>query len=185
MQPTILAVVVLAAMFLLAAGLLVAGDRLRDWLHRDRRSPAQRAADDDALMARLLHPQWSEVTAVTGGIPSSALLALYDDRDVLTRTHFVVPLDAGDPEWTEEEVACFQPADAVTLQDEWRTHLPHNAFPFARDIFGDLLFVELTSSGADSPVRHWFHDGGDVQTVAPSVATFHEWCKGVAASRPL
>jgi hypothetical protein len=58
-----------------------------------------------------------------------------------------VPLDAGDAEWTEEEVACFQPADAVTLQDEWRTHLPHSA-PAIAQLLAD---PDVVGTDAESP----------------------------------
>jgi len=183
MHTSLIAVVMLASMFVLAAGVLLLADRLGEWRHRDRRTAAQRGADDSALRHRLLNPRWQEVQQATGGRPSSALRTLYSDSDLIVQTEFVVPLHStNDDALSQEQIACFQPADGQTLLDPWRAYLPKAAFPFARDFTGDLVFVELTPDGDDLPVKHWFHDGDDVELVAPSLAEFHRWC--VAAMKP-
>jgi hypothetical protein len=104
------------------------------------------------------------------------LRQLYSDRELLMRTDFWIldPLRSADPaaRW---HINYFQPADAMTLDHEWGRFLPKGAFPFATDYVGDLHFVVLDANGRDGPVMHWFHDGGGIEEVAPSLATFLAW----------
>jgi hypothetical protein len=171
----LIAASMLTAMFLAAAAVLWLIDRGRDLRHRDRRPPGERAAPDASYGIRLLNPKWAEVSSLTGGRPSTALLRLYADHEVIQKRELVVsPQMSEDP--TEEHIACFHPADKLTFDDEWVHHLPSGSFPLARDITGDLIFVELRADGEDGPVKHWYHDGGDVEVVSSSVSEFHAWC---------
>lgn len=137
---------------------------------------AVRSAEDAAHRRRLEAPNWSEVEARTAGRASEPLRRLYGDRDLLMRTDFWVR-DPSRPEEAEARwhIDRFLPADAETLGDEWSQFLPAGAFPFASDYLGDLHFVVLNAGGGDGPVMHWYHDGGDIEEVAPSLAGFLEW----------
>ncbi|MDX1584384.1 MAG: hypothetical protein R3338_12370, partial [Thermoanaerobaculia bacterium] len=73
MHPAIIAIVLLAAIFLSAGTLLWMNDRLVDRLRRDRRTPEQRAEEFARWRARLLNPRWDEVARLTGGAPSAPL----------------------------------------------------------------------------------------------------------------
>jgi hypothetical protein len=174
-------VVAALAVIVLFVGLPVAivmlNDRRRAWRTRDRRTPAERQAVAAAFEARLLAPRWDEVARATeGGRPSPALVALYGNRAVVTSTG--VSFRRSDCDDDVETVNMFLPADIRAFAEPWREHLPDRAFAFAVDDFGDFLFVELTPDGADRPVQHWYHDGGEVLEVAPSLAAF------LASARP-
>ncbi len=134
--------------------------------------------DEDTHRERLRNPRWSEVERLTGRKPSSALLALYADEEVLQREDFFVEVFSRRREDVlEEQIIHFLPADAASLAHPWYENLPQGSFAFAEDIFGDLLFVELESSGEDGPVKHWYHDGGAIDTISPSLEAFIQACR--------
>jgi hypothetical protein len=182
MHIALVGLIVVGGMFLLAALFLWANDRLADWRHRDRRSAEEVASDSAAFVGRLTQPRWDDVARMTGGLPSPALLDLYSDEQLLTRADFSLRLNSPEGEPIEERVAGFLPADATTLEDPWCEHLPSGSLPFARDLFGDLLFVELTEDARDQPVKHWYHDGGDIEVVASSLSTFLQFCREARAT---
>jgi protein-S-isoprenylcysteine O-methyltransferase Ste14 len=135
-----------------------------------------RAAELATYRRRLEAPDWSVVEARTAGRASTPLRRLYGDRELRQRTDFWVrdPSRPADPV-TRWHIDRFQPADAATLSDEWNELLPSGAFPFATDYVGDLHFVVLNADGRDGPVMHWYHDGGGLEEVAPSLEVFLAW----------
>ena len=143
--------------------------RLRPW-------EPEAAAGQADHRRRLEAPDWSAVETWAAGRASAPLRRLYGDRELLTRTDFWVR-DPSRPAGAEARwhIDRFQPADAETLSDEWSQLLPKGAFPFATDYLGDLHFVVLNADGGDGPVMHWYHDGGDLEEIAPSLAGFLEW----------
>ena len=150
--------------------------RLTPW--EPEAEASNRAAELAAYRRRLEAPDWSAIEARTAGRAGAPLRRLYGDRELLLRTDFWVadpsrPADAA-ARW---HIDRFQPADAETLSDEWSEFLPEGAFPFATDYLGDLHFVVLNADGRDGPVMHWYHDGGGLEEVAPSLASFLEWLR--------
>lgn len=176
MRSVLFSLFYMSALLALAFAVLRVVDRLRARTRKDSRTPEEMAAEEFAYRSRLLNPRWEEVVRVTGGHPSASLLTLYADRELLQRTNFSVSPQASAEDGAEEFIARFQPADGETLTDEWYPHLPAGSFPFAQDVTGDLIFVQLAASGADSPVMHWHHDGGDIEQVASSLEAFRQAC---------
>ena len=133
---------------------------------------------EDADRERLQSPNWPEVERRVGGKPSNALLALYADDELVQRQDFLVEVFSNRrDDVVQEEIIHFLPADAASLAHPWYEYLPKGSFAFAEDIFGDLIFVELEPSGEDGPVRHWYHDGGDIDTISPTLEAFIEACR--------
>jgi hypothetical protein len=167
---------------LLAAGVILwARDRLTG-----PREPtgAELAARERAYRARLLAPNWSavEATLKTGPVPD-ALRELYQDRDLLLSTS----LDVVDPRLSGGEAAVwsidrFCPADREAV-GEWE-ELPPGSFVFA-ECDGDPYYVVLKSLGNDGePVHHFYHDGADTVTVAPTLAMFLACCREARRRAP-
>jgi hypothetical protein len=164
----------------LTVGFLWLNDRLFYRRNRDRNSPKQKRQDEMTLAARLETPKWDEIEQITKGRPSPALTALYADMQLIHRKDLYIRNPAPGPDQLPEEcILSFRAADAVALRDDWCQFLPQGAFPFATDLFGDLLYVELTPTGGDLPVKHWFHDSRSddetIEIIAPSLAVFLRW----------
>jgi hypothetical protein len=127
---------------------------------------------------RLSNPQWDEVELRTGGPPGPALRSLYSDLGLLNKEDFSIQIYSPDrDEIVDEHIIRFLPADGATLDHPWSEHLPAGSFPFAEDIFGDLLFVELSPAGEVYAVKHWYHDGGHTEVVAANLASFLNACR--------
>ena len=167
----------------LAAGVILwARDRLTG-----PREPtgAELAARERTYRARLLGPNWSVVeTTLGGGSVSDALRDLYQDRDLLLSTN----LDVVDPRLNGGEAAVwsidrFCPADREALAEQWE-ELPPGSFVFA-ECDGDPYYVVLKSAGEDGgPVQHFYHDGADTVTVAPTLALFLSCCRDAGRRAP-
>ncbi len=171
-----IAVLGLPALVLLYLFLAHWKDRFFLWYYREdhAREHERHRADREA---RIAQPRWHEVSALTGGQPSEALKHLYGDPTLHRRRDVWVGPPGRPDEDLGEHVEEFQPPDGKTLEHPWYRHLPRGSFPFATDLSGDFLFVEMTPAGEDRPVYHWSHDGGDIVSVAPSLATFLEWLR--------
>ena len=69
-------------------------------------------------------------------------------------------------------VAFFVPADDNAFDPEQWFNPAHDAFVFAVTAFGDPFYVRTTQAGEGLPVYILYHDGGDTETVAPSLDEF-------------
>jgi hypothetical protein len=166
----------------LAAGAIL---WVRDRFTRPRElTPRERDAQERTWRARLLAPQWDALAKALGAasIPA-ALRQLYQDRDLVLSTG----LDLVDPRLSDGDEAVwsvdrFRPADRAALGEQWE-ELPRGSFAFA-ECDGDPYYVVLGDAGADGgPVHHFYHDGGQTVTVAPTLTTFLACCRA-ARTRP-
>jgi hypothetical protein len=141
-------------------------------------TPAELAVRDRTYRPRLLAPNWSALEARPGSGPiPDPLRELYQDRDLVLSTN----LDVVDPRLSGGEEAVwsvdrFCPADREAVGEQWE-ELPRGSFTFA-ECDGDPYYVIPGRSSADSgPVYHFFHDGGETVTVAPTLAIFLACCR--------
>lgn len=173
MRYVLLALVVLAAYFGIAALLL----RLRDLL-RSRRVPpvaAELRFGTTEYSDRLRYPHFSQLEgAISRHVPQS-FKELYSEVDLVERSEVVfIPPHASsiDQTWP---ISHFLPADALALQEHWPGVL-NQLVGFAVDPFGDIYVVPTFSTPAsDGPVSLVHHDGGDQTSVARSLHEFLAW----------
>ena len=121
-----------------------------------------------------MSPDWLAVERAYGVAVPEPLRALYADADTLAQMDFIVrnPGVVGvEGEW---DVAGFQPADPDPIDLAW-VGAPARSFCFAMTLTGDPYYVTLGQAPDGGPVYVAFHDGGEIEQVAPNLATFLSW----------
>lgn len=153
-----------SALTVLAIGLIFVGLPLlilvfRDRAARSRRSRAH-AAEQQSHDRRLLNPDWANVERHLQRPVPLALRELYADRALITRR---------DLRWSDDEtISAFEPLDDEAILEATAT-FGFAAVPIATTDFGDLVY--LRPGAADGDVVYvTYHDGGDTEVFADSVA---------------
>lgn len=142
---------------------------------RSRREEQWRA-EQAARLARLRAPAWDRVEGALGRPVPAILRELYADQSLVTTGDLLLydPDRAGRGEipWNVNE---FIPADEDALSPDL-VSIPSGAFAFATNEFGDPFYVQLGElADGDGRVFVHYHDGDDVELVAPSLRTLLSW----------
>ena len=150
---------------------------LFDWLRRDNASrDEERRTKQAAARARMRNPQWDVVEAALGHPVPSVLRELYSDQELVMSDDLLIfdPSRGDDPDsaWNLNQ---FNPAGAEALTPQLES-IPRGSFSFATNQFGDPFYVQLGElPDGDGQVFVHYHDGGDVELVAPSLRSFLSW----------
>lgn len=157
----------------LSVGILVARDRYRAW--RARKSPEERAAEQQEGLRRLRNPEWLEIERTMGRPVPAVLKELYND-----------------PAWVSgEEYRLISPFDEVeTIEEHARIALAPvsseslarldsidvEVLQFATDEFGNPYGVQLFElPDGDGAVYLHMLDGDHVFRIADSLADLRRW----------
>ena len=121
-------------------------------------------------------PQWDVVEAALGHPVPSVLRDLYADQElVMSDDLLIFDPSRGDDRNTAWNVNQFNPPDAAALTPQLES-IPRGSFSFATNEFGDPFYVQLGElPDGDGRVFVHYHDGGDVELVAPSLRSFLSW----------
>ena len=148
----------------LAIGLIFVGLPILLLVLRDRAAASQRsrarAAEQQSHDRRLLNPDWANVERHLQRPVPPALRELYADRALVT---------GRDLRWSEDRmISAFEPLDEEAILDAART-FGFPAVPIATTDFGDLVYLRPGAAEGDV-VYVTYHDGGDTEVFADSVA---------------
>jgi hypothetical protein len=150
---------------------------LLDWLLRGKASRDEaRRTEQAAVLIRMRNPQWDVVEAALGHPVPSVLRDLYSDHELVMSDDLLIfdPSRGDDPN-TAWNVNQFNPADAEALTPALES-IPRGSFSFATNEFGDPFYVQLGElPDGDGQVFVHYHDGGDIELVAPSLRSFLTW----------
>lgn len=123
---------------------------------------AEAAAQRKAFEASLLQPDWSFYERHLQRPAPDALKSLYADEKLITSSL----LDYSD----HCSVNTFEPLNEQNLIDAPEA-FDFPIMPIATNDYGDPIYLKPGSSEADAVYVTW-HDGGDTEVLADSVATF-------------
>jgi hypothetical protein len=158
---------------LLAAGLLVARDRISRAIWSSRNPPEKLAALRRDFENRLSKPDWTFYEAHLGRHVPDALREVYSNRELLHTRNFT---------FGGLSVSGFQPIDRQALVDA-RKWLAFDAVPFASSD-ADMIYLRPGAQECDA-VYITYHDGGDTEQLAPDVTTFISGLRRVLARHRL
>ena len=166
---TLGAIGLLIVMFAIAAVLLTGVDRVRRWLTSVPPEEMKRRAAE--FSGRLSSPRWGDLERHFDAPAPKDLRALYASALIHSESLTVANPTADDPE-RDDQIARFLPADLQSVEEaSWVVKT--RAFPFAEDGMGNYYTVPFHAEAtAPSPVSLHWHDGGDVELIANSLADF-------------
>ncbi len=160
------------------------------WLVDRVRRPRLRSAEETTAAEverrrRLLEPDWEGFARTYGTRPPSVLRRLYGDEALVTAWDVVVVAPSrGESKGREWEIGGFEPV-AEEGPDLSSADAPPGSLAFARNGFGDPYYVVLRRlPDGDGPVFVAYHDGGDTEPVAPSLAEFLSWPRRARSGAP-
>ena len=166
---TLGAIGLLIVMFAIAAVFLTGVDRVRRWLTSVPPEEMRRRAAE--FSARLASPKWADLERHVGAPVPKGLRELFESPLIRSES-LVLPNPTADDPQREDQIARFLPADLRSLEEaSWVVKT--REFPFAEDGMGNYYTVPFPADAiAPLPVRLHWHDGGDVEVVAESLAEF-------------
>ncbi len=127
---------------------------------REEPSPEQLAAARRAYEERLRRPDWKFYERHLQRRAPAALRELYAERDLVT---------ASDLAYSDTcVISTFEPLDEQGLVDA-REQVGHEVVPFAVSDCGDPIYLRPGAAERDT-VYITYHDGGDTEVLAESVA---------------
>ena len=145
----------LLVLFGLAILLLALKDRLSKALWRLRNPPEKLAAQRAALKSRLNSPDWKFYQQHLQRKVPEALCNAYAAAEIVTKPHYF-----------SDYYVTFCPIDPAAESENW---LP-GILPFA-DSNGDPIFLKPGHAESEA-VYIAYHDGSDIEQLAPSVEAF-------------
>jgi hypothetical protein len=165
MSDIVKAVAFLGATFIgLPLFILWLRDRVSNAIWQRRNPPGKLAADRRAYEERILCPDWEFYERHLQRPAPLALRELYADRALIT---------AQGLNYTDaDQISTFEALDERRLLDT-RRWLGFDAVPIATSDFGDPIYLRPGPSEPDT-VYITYHDGGDTEPFAESVAAMVE-----------
>ena len=149
----------LAAYIGLSLAILWTRDRVSRALWRRRNPPEKLEAERRAYEQRVLHPDWGFYERHLQRPVPAALREIFADPRVVTST---------DVACGDVTITSFSPIDEAGLT-ETREWIGEDVVAFASTIFGDPIYLRPGPSEPDT-VHVTYHDGGDTEMLAASVA---------------
>lgn len=156
MRIALVAVAYLACLFGLAALVLLTRDRIEKLIWKFKNPPEKVAAQRKQYINRLQSPDWSLYqTHLQRSVPNAL------------KEMFLTPAAVGEAYYFSDLYVTLAPIDRLALEERWP--LP-DILPFAESD-GDPIFIKPGAMTPDT-VFIAFHDGGDIDELAPNVETF-------------
>ena len=149
---------------------------------RRLRLAAEEVAAQETRRDRLLNPDWDAYERMTGHRVPPVVRQLYADVELITAEDLVVTVPGRPESPLAWEIAGFEPVHRGGVDESW-VAVPATAFHFASNWYGDPYYVMLGERpDGDGRVYVRFHDGDDLELVAPSLAEFLSWPRHRAAT---
>jgi hypothetical protein len=165
MHVGLLALLYLAGLFVMGAGLLLLRDRISGAIWRLRNMPEKIEAQRQLVEERLSEPDWQFYEEhLQRGVPS-VLRRVFSREEYLAGAYIFSDL-----------YIHFSPIDQTALTENW---VMPGTVPFA-ECNGDPIFLKPGASESDA-VFIAFHDGGDIEELSPTVDSFVEHLRPAAA----
>ena len=137
-------------------------DRIEDMLDRRRATSPKAVAERRARQVRLLNPDWAFYERHLQRPAPAALRELFADHALITSQN----LDWEDDVW----LSAFAPLHEQDYRNRW---LDLDVVAFATNMYGDPIYLKPGPLEADT-VYVTYHDGGDTEVFAESVAAMLE-----------